>query len=50
MATSVMFHLAGVDKAFLSEIHNNPQSGKDWSDSEWEVETDGKEDDLFSPL
>ena len=51
MATSVMFHLAGVDKkAFLSEIQNNPQSYKDWSDSEWEVETDGKEDDLFSPF
>ena len=51
MATSVMFHLAGIDKsAFLSEIKANPQAYKDWSDGEWQVQTDGKEDNMFSPF
>ena len=51
MATSVMFHLAGINKsAFLSEIRTNPQAYKDWSDGEWQVQTDGKEDNMFSPF
>jgi len=50
-AASVMFHLAGVDKsAFLAEVKANPQTYKDWSSGEWTVETDGKEDDMFSPF
>ena len=50
-AASVMFHLAGVDKsAFLAEVKADPQTYKDWSTGEWTVETDGKEDDMFSPF
>lgn len=48
---SVMFHLAGVDKAkFLAGVRDDPQTYKDWSSGEWQVETDGKEDDMFSPF
>jgi hypothetical protein len=50
-AASVMFHVAGVDKAgFLKGVDNDPQTYKDWSTGEWVVETDGKEDDMFSPF
>lgn len=51
-AASVMFHLAGVDKrAFLRGVEEDPQTYKDWSGaSEWEIETSGKEDDMFSPF
>jgi hypothetical protein len=52
MAASVMFHLAGVDKrAFMDGIRNDPQTYKDWGGGgEWNIETSGKEDDLFSPF
>lgn len=50
MAASVMFHLAGVDKeAFLAGVAADPQTYADWSAGEFATETDGKEDDLFSP-
>lgn len=50
-AASVMFHLAGVDKkAFMAGIHEDPQTYKDWSTGEWEIETSGKEDAMFSPF
>ncbi|SLN42425.1 putative FAD-binding dehydrogenase [Roseovarius albus] len=50
-AASVMFHVAGVDKkAFMEGVKANPQTYKDWSTGEWEVETDGKEDTMFSPF
>jgi hypothetical protein len=46
----VMFHLAGVDKAeFLAGVREDPQTYADWSDGDWEIATDGKEDALFSP-
>ena len=52
MATSVMFHLAGVDpKAFLDGVRDDPQTYASWAGGgEWVVETSGKEDDLFSPF
>jgi hypothetical protein len=52
MAASVMFHLAGVDKArFLAGVRADPQTYKDWRGaSGWNIETAGKEDDLFSPF
>lgn len=52
MAASVMFHLAGVDKrAFMKGIENDPQTYKDWGGGgEWNIETSGKEDDMFSPF
>jgi len=50
-AASVMFHVAGVDKArFMEEVRANPQTYSDWSTGEWTVETDGKEDEMFSPF
>ena len=50
-AASVMFHLAGVDKkAFLAGVRADPQTYKDWSTGEWEIETSGKEDTMFSPF
>ena len=50
-AASVMFHIAGVHKAaFMAGVRADPQTYKDWSSGEWQVETDGKEDDMFSPF
>ncbi len=50
-AASVMFHVAGVDKKrFMQEVKNDPQTYADWSTGEWQVETDGKEDTMFSPF
>ncbi len=50
-AASVMFHLAGVDKkTFMEGVRSDPQTYKDWSTGEWQVETSGKEDDMFSPF
>ncbi|MCP4009406.1 MAG: FAD-dependent oxidoreductase [Proteobacteria bacterium] len=52
MAVSVMFHLAGVDrKKFMAGVRNDPQTYKDWGGGgEWNIETSGKEDDMFSPF
>ena len=52
MAVSVMFHLSGVDKrAFVEGIKADPQTYKDWAgNGEWDIETSGKEDDMFSPF
>ncbi|MEP2731305.1 MAG: FAD-dependent oxidoreductase [Ascidiaceihabitans sp.] len=50
-AASVMFHLAGVNKAkFMAGVKADPQTYRDWSTGEWQVETDGKEDTMFSPF
>jgi len=52
MAASVMVHVAGVDKRkFMDGIKADPQTYKDWSGSgEWDIETTGKEDNMFSPF
>jgi hypothetical protein len=52
MAASVMFHLAGVDKRkFIEGVAADPQTYKDWGgNGEWDIETSGKEDELFSPF
>jgi ribulose 1,5-bisphosphate synthetase/thiazole synthase len=52
MAASVMFHLAGVDKrAFLDGVRADPQTYRDWGGGgEWNIETSGKEDEMFSPF
>lgn len=52
MAASVMFHVAGVDKAkFMQGIRNDPQTYRDWGGGgEWNIETSGKEDEMFSPF
>lgn len=50
-AASVMFHLAGVDKAaFMAGVRADPQTYSDWASGEWEIETSGKEDEMFSPF
>jgi ribulose 1,5-bisphosphate synthetase/thiazole synthase len=50
-AASVMFHLAGVDKKqFMAGVLADPMTYSDWSSGEWTVETDGKEDKMFSPF
>jgi len=52
MAASVMFHLAGVNKQkFMEGVRADPQTYKDWDGGgEWNIETAGKEDRMFSPL
>jgi ribulose 1,5-bisphosphate synthetase/thiazole synthase len=50
-AASVMFHLAGVDKKkFIAGIKADPQTYGSWSTGEWQIETSGKEDEMFSPF
>lgn len=50
-AASVMFHIAGVDKQrFMEGVKADPQTYANWSTGEWQVETDGKEDAMFSPF
>jgi len=50
-AASVMFHLAGVDKArFMAGVRADPQTYADWATGEWKIETSGKEDHMFSPF
>lgn len=50
LAASVMFHIAGVDKtAFMEGVKADPQTYGDWSSGEWNIETSGKEDEMFSP-
>jgi ribulose 1,5-bisphosphate synthetase/thiazole synthase len=52
MATSVMFSMSGVDKRrFLEAVKADPQTYKDWEgNGEWNIETSGKEDTMFSPF
>lgn len=49
MGVTVMFSCSGVNKPrFLEYVRANPSTYKDWG-LNWGMETDGKEDDLFSP-
>lgn len=49
MAVTVMFSCSGVDRnRFLEYIRENPMHYKDWG-NKWQIKTDGKEDELFSP-
>lgn len=49
LPVTVMFSCSGVQKQrFLEYVKANPTRYKDWGKN-WEMETDGKEDDLFSP-
>jgi hypothetical protein len=52
MAVSVMFSMSGVDKRrFIEAVKADPQTYADWSgNGEWDYETTGKEDRLFSPF
>jgi ribulose 1,5-bisphosphate synthetase/thiazole synthase len=52
MAASVMFSMTGVNKRrFIDAVKADPQTYADWSgNGEWDYETTGKEDKLFSPF
>lgn len=52
MAVSVMFSMTGVNKKrFIEQVKADPQTYKDWTgNGEWDIETTGKEDHLFSPF
>jgi len=52
MAASVMFSMSGVNKQrFIDAVKADPQTYADWSgNGEWDYETTGKEDKLFSPF
>jgi ribulose 1,5-bisphosphate synthetase/thiazole synthase len=52
MAVSVMFSMSGVNKQkFIDAVKSDPQTYADWSgNGEWDYETTGKEDKMFSPF
>jgi ribulose 1,5-bisphosphate synthetase/thiazole synthase len=52
MSASVMFSMSGVNKRrFIDAIKADPQTYADWAgNNEWDYETTGKEDKLFSPF
>jgi ribulose 1,5-bisphosphate synthetase/thiazole synthase len=52
LAVSVMFSMTGVNKRrFIDEVRADPQTYRDWAgNAEWDIETSGKEDELFSPF
>src|SRR5271155_3200023 len=52
MSASVMFSMSGVNKRrFIEAVKADPQTYADWSgNNEWDYETSGKEDMLFSPF
>lgn len=52
MAASVMFSMSGVSKRrFLDAVKADPQTYRDWVGAgEWNIETTGKEDEMFSPF
>lgn len=52
MGTSVMFSMTGVNKAkFLEAVKRDPQTYASWrGNGEWNIQTSGKEDEMFSPF
>ncbi len=52
LSASVMFSMTGVNKRrFIDTIKADPPRYRDWAGNfEWDIETSGKEDDLFSPF
>lgn len=52
LSASVMFSMTGVNKrAFIDQVKADPQTYRDWAgNAEWDIETSGKEDELFSPF
>ena len=52
LAASVMFSMTGVNKPrFLAAVKSDPQTYRDWAgNQEWDIETTGKEDEMFSPF
>ena len=52
MSVSVMFSMTGVNKQrFIAAVKADPQTYNDWKGGgEWQIETTGKEDEMFSPF
>jgi hypothetical protein len=52
MAASVMFSMSGVNKqGFIDAVKSDPQTYASWAgNGEWDIETTGKEDKMFSPF
>ena len=52
LAASVMFSMTGVNKSrFLEAVRADPQTYRDWAgNQEWDIETSGKEDEMYSPF
>ncbi len=52
MSASVMFSMCGVNKTrFIDAVKADPQTYSDWAgEGEWDITTEGKEDELFSPF
>ncbi len=52
LSCSVMFSMSGVNKRrFIEAVKADPQTYRDWAGNfEWDIETDGKEDEMFSPF
>jgi ribulose 1,5-bisphosphate synthetase/thiazole synthase len=52
LSASVMFSMTGVNKRrFLDQVKADPQTYRDWAGNfEWDIETTGKEDEMFSPF
>lgn len=52
LSASVMFSMTGVNKRrFMEQVRADPQTYRDWAgNAEWNIETSGNEDDLFSPF
>lgn len=52
LSASVMFSMTGVNKRrFVDAIKADPPRYRDWAGNfEWDIETTGKEDELFSPF
>ena len=52
LSASVMFSMTGVNKRkFIDTIKADPPRYRDWAGNfEWDIETDGKEDEMFSPF
>jgi ribulose 1,5-bisphosphate synthetase/thiazole synthase len=52
MAASVMFSMSGVNKqGFIDAVKADPQTYASWAgNGEWNIETSGKEDQMFSPF
>ncbi len=52
LSASVTFSMTGVNKRrFIDTIKADPPRYRDWAGNfEWDIETDGKEDELFSPF
>jgi ribulose 1,5-bisphosphate synthetase/thiazole synthase len=52
LSMSVMFSLTGVNKqAFIEAVKADDPRYRDWAGNlEWDIRTDGKEDEMFSPF